>query len=226
MVLSAGEEDANVGISVSTVCVAPAVKPPLIALPPVSVIPVPLEFKSILNVPVPEIEVTVTVLEVPLPVTPVILPVTPEPSIVKSEAPTPLTLSVKVIKKDTEVAFVAGLPVTVMLLAVGATALEITVVVLFVSVSAPSFITTVNLVVSDIAALLSVGLKLEALKVLCIVAAVALAIVYGPEPDKPVPDKTPLALSSSVIVAVRLSPSASVIVIEEKGAIVFVSITP
>jgi hypothetical protein len=136
-----------------------------------------------------------------------------------------VTLSVKLTRKEILVAVAKGFPETEISLTAGATAFETTVVVLSVSVSVPSFKTTVKVVVSEVALLLSVGLKLKALKVLCKEAGALLLMVYGPVPFKPLPDKTPLALESKVMVAEILSPSASVVVIEEKGAIVLLSFT-
>ena len=59
----------------------------------------------------------------------------------------------------------------------GPTALEITVVVLFMASTVPSFTTMVKVVVSDVDVLLSVGLNTKALSAVCIAAAVLLVIV-------------------------------------------------
>ena len=66
---------------------------------------------------------------------------------------------------------------TLTLETVGATAFEVTVVVLSVSSVVPSLITTVKVVVSEVAVLLSVGLKDKALSFDCKSAGVVLAMV-------------------------------------------------
>ena len=66
---------------------------------------------------------------------------------------------------------------TFTLVIVGETAFEITVVVLSMASSVPSFTTTVNVVVSEVAVLLSVGLYINALNKLCKLAVDVLAKV-------------------------------------------------
>ena len=66
---------------------------------------------------------------------------------------------------------------TVTSITVGATAFDITVVVLSIWVSVSSLTTTVKVVVSEVAVLLSVGLKDKALNFACKSAGVVLAIV-------------------------------------------------
>ena len=113
---------------------------------------------------------------------------------------------------------------TLTLLTVGATALDTTVVVLSIVLFVPSFIVTLNVVVSEVGVLLSVGLKLSVLKAVCMAAGPLLVIEYGPVPETS-PVITPLLLLSKEMVVATLSPSASAIVIPEKRLIVALSLT-
>src|SRR4051794_12667226 len=120
--------DTTVGTVLSIVYACPLVKPPPIALPAVSWMPVPLAFRSSSIVPSPEPVSTVAVYVAPLPVTPVTdAPLTPETAGLKSLESTPVTLSLNVTVNWTLAALVGLAPTRLIDSTVGATASHATV---------------------------------------------------------------------------------------------------